>query len=207
MNPEFMPLFPLEVVLFPGMALPLHIFEPRYKEMIGRCLEEGREFGVVLARKGSLARVGCSAEIVRVVKRYADGRLDIATVGRRRIEIVELNDELAYLQGWVKERLDAPGEEESPESSEELRALYEEVLRLLAGREAPVQEELKDEEMSYQVAGVLPLDLAYKQQLLELDSEAARRESLLDHLRQWAERLRLAEKAKTLAGGNGRGWS
>lgn len=202
-----MPLFPLEVVLFPRMTLPLHIFEPRYKEMVGRCLEEGREFGVVLAQKGSLARVGCSAEILRVVKRYADGRLDIATVGRRRFEVEELNDELAYLQAWVKERPDERGEGGSRVSSEELRAIYEEVLQLLAGKEPPAQDSLSEEEMSFQVAAVLPLDLAYKQQLLELDSEAARRESLMEHLTQWAEQLRRAERAKTLAGGNGRGWS
>ena len=71
------PLFPLDVVLFPGTPLPLHIFEPRYKEMIAECLAQNRTFGVVRAIEQGLAEVGCTAEIVTVVKEYPDGRLDL----------------------------------------------------------------------------------------------------------------------------------
>src|SRR5947209_19237850 len=81
---DLLPLFPLELVLFPGMALPLHIFEPRYKEMIGECLEHDSAFGIVRAVEDGVAHVGCSAEVVTVVKRYDDGRLDIVTRGLRR---------------------------------------------------------------------------------------------------------------------------
>ena len=83
-------LFPLEVVLFPGAPLPLHIFEPRYKEMISECLEQKRPFGMVRAQKDSLAEVGCTAVILNVFKKYEDGRLDIATQGKQRFEIVRL---------------------------------------------------------------------------------------------------------------------
>src|SRR5262245_66563376 len=65
---DLLPIFPLEVVLFPGTALPLHIFEPRYKEMIGECLEQKLPFGVVLAKEKALARVGCAADIISLVK-------------------------------------------------------------------------------------------------------------------------------------------
>ena len=82
-----LPLFPLDVVLFPGTPLPLHIFEPRYKEMIGECLAEHRIFGVVRAVEQGLAEVGCTAEIVTVVKEYPDGRLDLVTEGRKRFEL------------------------------------------------------------------------------------------------------------------------
>jgi Lon protease-like protein len=82
------PLFPLDVVLFPGTPLPLHIFEPRYKEMIAECRAQDRAFGVVRALEQGLADVGCTAEIVTVVKEYPDGRLDLVAEGRQRFEIV-----------------------------------------------------------------------------------------------------------------------
>src|ERR1051325_4242523 len=96
-----LPLFPLEIVLFPGAPLPLHIFEPRYKEMIGECLEQKRPFGMVRLKENSLAAVGCSATILDVVKKYDDGRLDIAAQGRQRFEIESLNHERSFLQGEI----------------------------------------------------------------------------------------------------------
>jgi Lon protease-like protein len=82
MRRELLPLFPLAVVLLPRNTLPLHIFEERYKEMIGLVIETGEEFGVVLAAKEGIARVGCTASIEQVLQRYPDGRLDIITLGR-----------------------------------------------------------------------------------------------------------------------------
>src|SRR5215472_12311979 len=73
MRPERIPLFPLNVVLLPGASLSLHIFEPRYKEMVKDCLEEKSEFGMLLALPKGVAKVGCTAEILEVVKRYSDG--------------------------------------------------------------------------------------------------------------------------------------
>jgi Lon protease-like protein len=78
------PLFPLEVVLFPGAALPLHIFESRYKEMIGECLAGKSAFGVVRAQREGLAVIGCTAEIIRILEKYPDGRLDILCQGSQR---------------------------------------------------------------------------------------------------------------------------
>src|SRR5580698_5248754 len=85
-NPKvaLLPLFPLEVVLLPGTPLPLHIFEPRYKEMIAECLSEKAPFGVVLALENGIAEVGCTAEIVTVAKQYPDGRIDLVAEGRKR---------------------------------------------------------------------------------------------------------------------------
>lgn len=104
-----MPLFPLNVVLFPGMALPLHIFEPRYREMINRCIDEERPFGVVLTgdgrEEGSIAlprNVGTAARITRV-ERLADGCMDIMTVGTKRFQILELDHSRAYLTGKVRQ--------------------------------------------------------------------------------------------------------
>jgi Lon protease-like protein len=82
------PIFPLELVLFPEMILPLHIFEPRYRLMIRRCLDAPSEFGVVLARAGGIAAYGCTAEIAEVTKDYGDGRVDIVTEGRSVFRIL-----------------------------------------------------------------------------------------------------------------------
>jgi Lon protease-like protein len=103
-----MPLFPLNVVLFPGMALPLHIFEARYREMINRCLDENLAFGVVLIKEGPEVgggaeprRVGTAARIMKV-DRQPDGRMNIQVVGTRRFRIEELNRDLPYLTGRVR---------------------------------------------------------------------------------------------------------
>ena len=76
-------LFPLDVVLFPGAPLPLHIFEERYKEMIGLCLQQQSSFGVVRAQSEGLAIIGCTARIEQVLERMDDGRLNILTRGAR----------------------------------------------------------------------------------------------------------------------------
>lgn len=110
-----LPLFPLHSVLCPGIALPLHIFEPRYREMVGHCLETGSPFGVVLIRDGRevgplaghIADVGTTAAI-RQAGRYPDGRLDIVTVGETRFRIVSVDSAGSpYLVGTVEE-LDEP---------------------------------------------------------------------------------------------------
>src|SRR4051812_15964255 len=115
-----LPLFPLHAVLFPGVALPLHIFEERYRSMVGRCIAAGEPFGVVLIKDGreigdvpvSLAQVGTTA-IIRQAGRYPDGRLDIVTVGGRRFRIDELYDDREpYLVGEVEILEEPIGERE-----------------------------------------------------------------------------------------------
>ena len=96
-----LPLFPLEVVLLPGTPLPLHIFEPRYKEMIGECRAGNQPFGVVRAQDEGIAEIGCTAEVVNVTKEYPDGRLDLIAVGRQRFEVLELNQERSFVRAEV----------------------------------------------------------------------------------------------------------
>src|SRR5256884_6235900 len=90
---SLIPLFPLDVVLLPGTPLPLHIFEPRYKEMIGECLAESSPFGVIRALEEGIAEVGCTAEIITVTKEYPDGRMDLVAEGRDRFEVLSLNQD------------------------------------------------------------------------------------------------------------------
>jgi len=95
------PLFPLELVLMPSMPLPLHIFEERYKLMIGECLEQKKEFGVVYQKGSDMKKIGCTARIVQVLRRFDDGRLDIMTQGVKRFVIENIYEDKAYLQAVV----------------------------------------------------------------------------------------------------------
>jgi ATP-dependent Lon protease len=101
LRPNRIPLFPLDMVLLPGMHLPLHIFEPRYKVMVERCLQEQLEFGMILALDKAVATFGCTAEILSKVKDYPHGRMDIVTEGRAVFRLTELLDEKEYYEGTV----------------------------------------------------------------------------------------------------------
>jgi len=102
MQDGLLPLFPLQVVLLPGSQLPLHIFEERYKEMIGEVLRDKLEFGVILASSRGIVDTGCTGTVDRVLREYPDGRLDIMVRGRRRFEVLLLNEERSFLRGSVE---------------------------------------------------------------------------------------------------------
>ena len=131
MESPLLPLFPLDVVLFPDTPLPLHVFEPRYKEMIGECLERKLLFGVVRAKENALAEIGCTAEIVAVTKKYEDGKLDIVTEGRRRFQIRNVNHERSFLQGEVVYFEDEPGTKKSVDVERAVK-LHVQIMELLA---------------------------------------------------------------------------
>jgi len=196
----FLPLFPLDVVLFPGIPLPLHIFEPRYKEMIGECLSQHRTFGVVRVVEQGLAEVGCTAEITTVVKEYPDGRLDIVTEGRRRFEVVRVNQERSFLQAEVLMIDDEPGTPPQADTSRAIR-LHSELLAI-----AGAKQDLSAADptlLSFYLAGSLPLDLEFKQKLLSLRSEPERLSLLISYLETVIPNLRRAVTARDRAGGNG----
>lgn len=195
-----LPLFPLDVVLFPGTPLPLHIFEPRYKEMIGECLAERRNFGVVRAVGEDLADVGCTAEIITVVKEYPDGRLDLVTEGRMRFEVVRVNEERSFLQAEVLMISDEPGTA-APEDSLRAIQLHSELLGI-----AGATQDLSAADpsvLSFYLAGSLPIDLDFKQRLLALRSEPERLLLLISYLETIIPNLRRAATARERAGGNG----
>ena len=195
-----LPLFPLEVVLLPGIPLPLHIFEPRYKEMIGECLANSAPFGVVRALEEGIAEVGCTAEIMTVTKEYPDGRLDLIAEGRKRFEVVELNQERSFLQAEVLLIPDEPG---NAVQEERVRAiqLHLEILSLAGA----VQDlSAADQNMlSFYLAGSLPLDLDFKQKLLAMRTEGERIGAVAAYLENILPKLRRAARAREKAGGNG----
>jgi Lon protease-like protein len=195
-----LPLFPLDVVLFPGTPLPLHIFEPRYKEMIGECLSQHRHFGVIRAVEQGLADIGCTAEIVSVVKEYPDGRLDLVSEGRKRFELLRVNQERSFLRAEVLIIDDEPGTASRQESARAIE-LHSELLAI-AGADQDLSA-ADPEALSFYLAGSLPLDLDLKQKLLALRSETERLSLLISYLETIIPNLRRAASAREKAGGNG----
>jgi Lon protease-like protein len=204
MRPERIPLFPLNVVLLPGAELPLHIFEPRYRTMVKDCLAEKSEFGMLLSMPKGLARVGCTAEILNVVKRYNDGRMDILAVGRAPFRVLDLFQDHALLEGqvdYLEDREAAP----PPRVQRELIELFEACHTLIFDDYPKNLQGGPPEDLSYLVAAALPMELLWKQQILELRCEADRQERLVTYLREWAPHLQKREAVRQRAGGNGHG--
>jgi Lon protease-like protein len=195
-----LPLFPLDVVLFPGTALPLHIFEPRYKEMIGESLSDKAPFGVVRALEQGIAEIGCTAEIREVTKRYEDGRLDIMTHGQKRFEVLQLDRERSFLRAEVVMHPDEPGEAEREETERAIKA-HQEILTLVGAGEAAFSADQSS--LSFQLAGSLPLDLDFKQKLLSTLSERERMHELAVYLEGILPSLSRAARAREKAAGNG----
>jgi Lon protease-like protein len=188
-----LPLFPLDLVLLPGVPLPLHIFEPRYKEMIAECLEQKKPFGIVRASDDGVAGIGCTAEIVSVTKKYDDGRMDILTRGVNRFEVLEVNEERSFLQAEIAVVEDEPGQP-STQMVEQAVRLHGEIAKL-AGSESSAADE-KASNLSFLLAGSLPLDLDFKQKLLSTLSEEKRLEAVIEYLRAVLPGLRRASKAR-----------
>jgi Lon protease-like protein len=205
MRPERIPLFPLNVVLFPGEQLPLHIFEPRYRRMVRECLDAKAPFGMLLALPNGVVRVGCTAEILEVVKRYEDGRMDIITVGRCPFRIVDLFTEDPLLEGHVDYLEDDSDDSPPPGKRKQLIELYETCHTLLYTSMPKDLDDLRNEVLAFTIAAALPLDLLWKQQILELRSEAERQSRLLGYLREWAPHLQKVGGLRSRAGGNGHG--
>jgi Lon protease-like protein len=195
-----LPLFPLELVLLPGTPLPLHIFEPRYKEMIRECISTEAPFGVVRAFEEGIAEVGCTAEIITVTKEYPDGRMDLICEGRKRFEVIEVNRDRSFLQAEV---LIVPDDPEAAAQEERVKAahLHLEILSM-AGAVQDLSA-ADQNQLSFYLAGSLPLDLDFKQKLLAMRSEAQRIQAVAAYLETILPQLKRAARARQTAGGNG----
>lgn len=209
MEDHLLPLFPLEVVLFPEESLPLHIFEERYKQMIGECLESAKllpakgEFGVICARQGKLEPVGCAARITEVIRRYDDGRLDILSRGQRRFEILLTNDEKPYLRGAVTYFEDEDPDPVPEAETKRARSLLGEVMKRVASTASQVDLPPDCRQPSFRIAAALPLGLEFKQQVLALRSEHERMRRLVGLMEKLIPALDSREQARTKASGNG----
>ena len=194
-RPEpLLPLFPLDLVLLPHTNLPLHIFEPRYKEMIGECLTNRWEFGMLAVEDQSVAAIGCTASITKVFNRFPDGRMNILVRGQRRFEISQLNDEKSYLRGRPQFFDDDPGELPSSDVLERSMALYSRLKELAkietqAFQDTPLS---TDTQLSYRLIAGVPAELTWQQSLLELRSERKRLALVVDYLQELIEEFESA---------------
>ena len=198
---SLLPIFPIDLVLLPGVPLPLHIFEPRYREMIAECLERKKPFGVVRASSDGVADIGCTAEIMSVTKKYDDGRMDILTRGVDRFEVIHVNNDRSFLQAEISVMQDEDEDEDEGEPGKPTAQLATEAVRLhaeiakLAGTEPSGPDEHAGN-LSFLLAGSLPLDLDFKQNLLSTLSEARRLEAVIGYLEAVLPGLRRAAKAQ-----------
>ncbi|TMK97323.1 MAG: peptidase S16 [Actinobacteria bacterium] len=196
------PLFPLGIVALPSEAVPLHIFEPRYRTMIAECLENGQEFGIVWASDDGLRQIGCACEIAEVLERHDDGRMDILTRGTRPFRLVEAHDDdLPYPSGTV-EWLDDKAEQLDDATVEAAHEAYATLVQQATDAE-PERERL-DAMSAYDMAATVDFGLEAKQGLLSLRSENARLRLVTRLLRAALKRLDFIERAQARARSNGK---
>jgi Lon protease-like protein len=211
---QWLPLFPLNVVLFPHMALPLHVFEARYRRMIADCLEAGHSFGVVAIREGSETGpstpydIGTLAKIVRIDRRD-DGRMNLLVTGASRFAIVGTADDRPYLRGQIRIIPEAGDDLDATAQLTETTAVtfqqYSNLLRELVGQQPDdVEPPMEPELLSYLIAAALNLQIPEKQSLLAeprtdarlmLELRILRKEIVL--LKQMVARTATAATVKT----------
>lgn len=180
-------LFPLGIVVLPGERAALHIFEPRYKDLIGKCLEEDCGFGIVLADRGGIRNTGTLVSVVEVLEKFDDGRINVIVEGSDRFELLEVKDERTYLTAKTSPYVDAedlPGD-----------AAYEPCLteyrRVVAAASLELQEPVPDYRgLAFQIAAQIELPADTKQAILEMRSERERLERVQKLLQEAAGTVR-----------------
>jgi Lon protease-like protein len=195
------PLFPLGLVALPGELIPLHIFEERYKTMMGECLEQDKEFGIVWMSDDGLRDIGCACEIERVLERMDDGRMNLLARGTRPFRVLERQGHLAYPAGvieFIEDRADAP----DGELAAAAHAAYGDLVRRATDRD-PENEDL-DEMSAYDMAATVDFGLDAKQGLLDLRSENARLRLVTRLFRAATKRLDFVDRAQARARSNGK---
>jgi Lon protease-like protein len=194
-------LFPLELVLLPTERVPLHIFEPRYKELIGECLDEGREFGLMLEDESGRRGIGTRAAVIEVLQVFDDGRMNVVVEGRERFRLVELTEGRSFLTGEVE-----PHEDEAdPPGREEVEAALAVFRKLVEVAESDVDEpDPAAASLSFELASRVDFGHELKQELLELRSERRRLQRLVQILARAVEAMALEREVRERAATNGR---
>ncbi len=198
---QHFPLFPLGVVALPSEAVPLHIFEERYRTMIEECLRRRTEFGIVWLADDGLRDVGCAVEITEVLERTDDGRINLLTRGTRPFRIVERDERLPYPAGTV-EYLEDRAEEPDEAAAELARQLYSDLVDA-ATDNRPDPEALATM-TAYEMAATVDFGLDAKQGLLDLRSENARLRLVSRLFRAAMKRIEFVTRAQARARSNGK---
>jgi len=194
-------LFPLGIVLLPTEQIPLHIFEPRYRELIAECLEEEREFGLILADDDGLREVGTRALVTEVLERFDDGRLNVVVEGMARFRVVELTGGRSFQTGEV-EQVEDVDEHADPEHVERALALFARLVELTGTEIDPP--EPSTPQLSFAIAARFEFAPDVKQELLQERSEAVRMRRLCELLDKAAETIAREREIAERAAGNGK---
>lgn len=198
---DSLPLFPLNLVLYPGERLPLHIFEDRYKELTAYCLDHDVAFGVIRTDGETMADVGTTARIQEVVTRYEDGRMDVVVEGEERFRLREVHEQKSYYTADVELLEDI---EANVDLSLKERVITQHMKLLeLAGR--TVRPDLYENvnTLSYVLAQNAALEDEQKQELLELSSENERIRYLVRHFETLIPRVEMEEDVHRRIRSNG----
>ncbi len=194
-----LPLFPLDMVLLPHRRVPLHIFEERYKQMIGECLDNNTEFGLVWGTDDNFKDIGCAARVVGLLNRFPDGRMNILIEGTRCFRVIQQYDIHPYISGFIEEVEDAD-EAFDIALGNRAKKLYSEALKLSSGWISPQIPAMELGVLSYILAANLTLSLDEQQALLESTSPNERLKTVSNALEKSLVTLR---EVKRRTRGNG----
>jgi Lon protease-like protein len=197
-----LPIFELPLVLLPGEKIPLHIFEDRYKRMVGRSLEQGEPFGIVLRDDDGARSIGCTARIDDVVERFDDGRMNIVVSGEAAFKVLDRFESPDYPAGEVELLTDEDIPPIDEDSANAARQTFAELAERATG-ERPEPEDLETAS-AYSIASRIELPPETKQTLLEMRDEDERMELLANALGAVGKALERAEEAAERASGNGK---
>jgi Lon protease-like protein len=197
------PLFPLGIVLLPGEVLPLHIFEPRYRELVARCLAGPEPFCIVHADDEGLREVGCLAVGLEVVERFDDGRLSIVVTGGEPLQIQRVDEEAHPYLAADGVTIEDDEELATDEAVEQALDAYRELVDVAEGGEGPPEPEAGPR-LSYEIAGRIDFGPEVKQRLLEVRSEPTRLHEVVELVVRATRAVRTASAVSARARTNGR---
>jgi Lon protease-like protein len=195
-------LFPLELVLLPNERVPLHIFEDRYKDLIGECLADATDFGLILEDDDGLREIGTRTAVIELIDTFDDGRMNVLVEGRSRFRVIELTEGRSFRTAEV-EAIEDEGELPSDADVERTIAVFR---RLVAVAEADEIDEpaASSPVLSFELAARVDFGPELKQELLELRSEGRRLRRLAELLDQAAQALTREREVRQRAAGNGK---
>ena len=208
---RLLPLFPLQLVVFPGNDIPLHIFEPRYREMVSEAEANCTEFGLILARTDEngtgIVNVGCTVLVETILQRYDDGRFDVMTRGERRFEVKAINQEMAYLRGEVEFFADDDWAPVPTELRDKAMEAFTELQRAMRELGESYQEDPPDADhpmLGFQLAQAVS-DLDFQSQILRTRSETERLRQFSAYTSDYITKQQYVAKMKKAVPTNGFG--
>ena len=196
-------LFPLQLALFPAEEIPLHIFEPRYKQLIAECRDEGITFGIPTSASGSVSKIGTEVSLVRILETYDTGEMDVVVRGERVFRIDTFQAELpGKLYSGARVTFQENDPQADPDTERNLIESYDELSRLLRTDEPDQVEAMPN--LSFELGPRVGLSLEQRLTMLRMNKESDRQTFLLQHIEHAIHAIKQQRLRGTkLGGGNG----